>query len=99
MKLRLLLFLTTAYLLVLSVPGQSPITEAPKGYSIGPGDVIAVKALGEKEFDVEAITVDDDGKIQMPFVEEPIMASQKTERELQADVPKSRAKSPKTPQV
>jgi polysaccharide export outer membrane protein len=99
MKLRLLLFFTTAYLLVLSVPGQSPITEAPKGYLIGPGDVIAVKALGEKEFDVEAITVDDDGKIQIPFVEEPIMASCKTERELQADVAKRWSKFLKNPQV
>jgi len=98
MKLRLVLFVG-AFLIIRSVSAQAPITDVPKGYLIGPGDVIALKALGEKDFEAEAITVDEDGKIEIPFVAEPVMASCKTERELQADVAKHWSKFLKNPQV
>jgi polysaccharide export outer membrane protein len=60
---------------------------------------LSVKALGEKDCDAEAITVDEDGKAQIPFIDEPIMASCKTERELQSDIAKLWSKFLKNPQV
>lgn len=98
-KLRILTLLA-----VFSVPtivaGQTPVSfETPKGYLIGPGDVLSVKALGEKDFDADAITVDDDGKITVPWVNQPVAASCKTERELQAEIVKLWSQYLKNPQV
>lgn len=99
MKMRFFLLLAAVCFGVGPILGQMPLVDTPRGYLIGPGDVIAVKALGEKDFDAEQITVDEDGKIQIPFVDEPIPASCKTERELQADVAKRWSKFLKNPQV
>ena len=66
MKIRLILLTAAIYLLTTSAFGQAPAAQAPKGYLIGPGDVLAVKALGEKDFEVENVTVEDDGKIEIP---------------------------------
>jgi len=98
-KIRLILLTAATYLLTTSAFGQAPVTQAPKGYLIGPGDVLSIKALGEKDFDVENVTVDDDGKIDIPFIKDAIPASCKTERELTADVAKQWSKFLKNPQV
>lgn len=60
--------------------------EDDRGYLIGPGDVVSIKVLGEPQFDSEAITVDQDGKIEVPFFEAPILAKCRTEKELRTDV-------------
>jgi polysaccharide export outer membrane protein len=99
MKIRLILLTAATYLLTTSAFGQAPVTQAPKGYLIGPGDVLSIRALGEKDFDVENVTVDDDGKIEIPFIKDAIPASCKTERELTADVAKQWSKFLKNPQV
>ncbi len=70
-----------------------------QGYLLGPGDVITIKALGEPSFDVEALTIDEDGKIMIPYSELPLVAKCKTERELQADVVKAWSKYLKKPQI
>jgi len=98
-KIRLILLTAALYLLAISAFGQAPAAQAPKGYLIGPGDVLAVKALGEKDFDVDALRVDEDGRVQFPFVDEPVLATCKTERELQAEVAKRWSKFLKNPQV
>jgi polysaccharide export outer membrane protein len=69
-----------------------------KGYLIGPGDVITVKVLGEKDFDFAAV-VDEDGRIEVPFSETPIMAKCRTEREVGAEVRKAIQKYVKEPNV
>jgi polysaccharide export outer membrane protein len=100
MKLRFL-FLTAAVCLGL-VPALAQVPAAytaPKGYLIGPGDVLTVKALGEKDFEAEAVTVDDDGKITIPWINDPVPAGCKTERELQADVAKLWSQYLKDPQI
>ncbi len=66
------------------VPTQQ---ESQQAYLIGPGDEITTKILGEPQFDFVA-TVDQDGKIEVPFFDKPIVATCRTERELRADVSK-----------
>ncbi len=69
-----------------------------KGYRIGPGDEITGKVLGEAQFDFVA-TVDENGTIEVPFVETPIVAKCLSERELRGDVTKLLSKYLKSPQL
>lgn len=101
MRTSLLLFLITVFALTYSSHAQTASAQpaAQQGYLIGPGDVISIKALGEPSFDVDALTVDEDGKILIPYVETPLIAKCKTERGLQADVVKAWSKYLRRPQV
>ena len=90
--------LFTALCLAPSSFGQVP-TDAQRGYLIGPLDVLSIKVLNEKDFDLDAVTVDEDGRFVLPYVSEPIVAKCKTERELQAEVIKLWSKYLKYPQV
>jgi polysaccharide export outer membrane protein len=54
---------------------------------IGPGDKITVKTLGEPDFSWES-WVDDNGRIQIPFRDEGIVARCKTEDELRSEIAK-----------
>lgn len=72
--------------------------EPSKGYLIGPGDEIVVKVLGEDQFNFTA-TVNEDGKIVVPFFENPIVAKCKTENELRIDLTKLLSEYLKTPQL
>jgi polysaccharide biosynthesis/export protein len=56
-----------------------------KGYLLYPGDEVTGKVLGEDQFDFVA-TVNEDGKIEVPFFDKPVNAKCRTERELRADV-------------
>ena len=73
-------------------------SEPQRGYLIGPGDEITTKVLGEPQFDFVA-TIDQDGKIQVPFFDQPIEATCRTEGQLSADVSKLLKKYLKAPQV
>ena len=75
-----------------------PDTGAPKGYLIGPGDEITGKVLGETQFDFVS-TVDEDGKIEVPFFDKPVAAMCKSERELRIEVAKLLSKYLKSPQL
>lgn len=87
-------------LLTVSVSAQKPGDPyAGQGYQIGPGDVLSIKALGEPTFNVETLTVDEDGRILIPYVEAPLMAKCKTERGLQAEVSSAWSKYLKNPQI
>ncbi|MGD9629562.1 MAG: SLBB domain-containing protein [Pyrinomonadaceae bacterium] len=70
----------------------------PKGYLVGPGDEITGKVLGEPQFDFVA-TLDEDGRIEVPFFEKPIMAKCQTERQLRAEISKLLAKYLRNPQL
>lgn len=72
--------------------------ETQKGYLVGPGDVVTGKVLGDEEFNFVA-TVDEDGKIQVPFFEQGVLAKCRTEKELRADVVGLLSKYLKNPQV
>jgi polysaccharide biosynthesis/export protein len=94
------LFLTLAAVGV-SVLAQTPSGDsyAGKGYLIGPGDVLSIKAIGEPTFDVDALTVDEDGMIVIPFSDAPIPAKCKTERDLQSAVEKAWSRYLRSPQI
>lgn len=73
--------------------------DTQKGYLIGPGDVISIKAIGEPSFEVEALTVDEDGIIQIPYSAVPLIAQCKTERILQAEVVQAWSKYLRKPEI
>lgn len=99
MKRNLLWLLLASFCLIPAVTAQEPAPLAiSRVYTIGPGDEIEVKVLGEKDFDAKA-TVDENGNIELPFFESPIPAMCKTERELRADVSKLLGKYLRSPQV
>ncbi len=101
MHLRILLVLTVSLCLSQMIFAQAvpAETDTQKGYLIGPGDVISIKALGEPTFDVEAMTVDEDGILQIPYSEVPLVAKCKTERGLQAEVVQAWSKYLRKPQI
>ena len=75
------------------------IADGGRGYLVGPGDVLTIKVLGEKDLEVEAVTVDEDGKIEVPFSKEPVLAKCRTEKELRTDITKLLAVYLKNPQA
>lgn len=72
--------------------------QVQRGYLVGPGDEITGKVLGETQFDFVA-TVDEDGKIEVPFFDKPVMAKCRSERELRTDIGELLAKYLKNPQI
>lgn len=78
-----------------TVPADVPVQ---KGYMVGPGDEITGKVLGEPQFDFVA-TVDEDGKIEVPFFDKPVVAKCRSERELRADISALLAKYLRNPQI
>lgn len=92
------MFLTIAISAIL-VPGQaSGEKSVDTGYLIGPGDEITAKVLGEPQFDFVA-TVDEDGKIEVPFTDQLIVAQCRTERELRTEVNGFLSKYLRNPQL
>ena len=84
----------------ISFAQETTITpDALRAYLLGPGDVVSIKVFNEKDFDVEDATVDEDGKIQIPFFDQGVMAKCRTEKELTADVRTLLAKYLRNPQV
>ncbi|MFL6374333.1 MAG: polysaccharide biosynthesis/export family protein, partial [Pyrinomonadaceae bacterium] len=79
-------------------PAQMPVDmDKAKGYQIGPGDEITIKVVGEPEFDF-ATRVDEDGRINVPFDEQPLDARCKTERQLRSDMKQVLARYLRNPQ-
>src|SRR5215203_5055991 len=100
MYLRFLVVLILGLSSALAVSGQTVPAETavPKGYTIGPGDEITGKVLGESQFDFVS-TVDENGKIEVPFVDRPVDAKCMSEGELRAEVTKLLGKYLRSPQL
>lgn len=100
MKVKVLFFIAIALCVAQISFGQQTTVPATlaQGYLLGPGDVVEGKVLGEDQFNFVS-TVDEDGKIQVPFFEEGVAAKCKTEKQLKADVAKLLSKYLKNPQV
>lgn len=77
---------------------QDPAPQTAAPYLIGPGDEITVKVLGEPQFDFVA-RIDEDGKLEVPYVDKTAIAKCRTERDLRADVTKLFSKYLKNPQL
>lgn len=99
MKKNVFLFLLLASGLLQTAFAQEIVpTSNSRGYLVGPGDEIAVKVLGEPQFDFEA-ALDENGSIEVPFFDKPFSAMCKSERELKLEVTQLLGKYLRTPQV
>ncbi len=100
MYLRFLAVLVLAFPFAAVASGQvAPVDPGPqKGYMIGPGDEITGKVLGEPQFDF-VTTVDENGKIEVPFFDAPVAAKCLSESDLRAQVTKLLSKYLKAPQL
>lgn len=87
-----------------SSPGQS---QGPSGvdsqgirnYLLGPGDVLDVRVFGQPELNSTA-EIDSDGNVSsLPFLEDPIPAKCRSEKEVQKDIAKAYSKYLKKAQV
>jgi polysaccharide biosynthesis/export protein len=98
-----LVFLLTAHAQEQSAPSvQSPPTVDNQGirnYLLGPGDVLDVRIFGQPDLNATA-EVDSDGNISsLPFLETPISAKCRTEKDVQKDIALAYGKYLKKPQV
>ena len=100
MYLRILLgfLITVCFAQLAFAQGVTPVLEPQRGYLIGPGDEITGKVLGDSQFDFVA-TVDENGRIEVPFFEKPIVAKCLSEGDLRNEVTKLLTKYLKTPQL
>lgn len=98
--MKFLLSIIVAFLLFGSVPAQDAVIDMQKakGYQLYPGDEVTAKVLGEDQFDFVA-TVNEDGKIEIPFFDKPLDAKCRTERELRADITQLLSKYLRSPQL
>jgi polysaccharide export outer membrane protein len=80
-------------------PGDSVDTQGIKNYLIGPGDVLDIRVFGQSDLNA-VVEVDSEGNISsLPFLESPISAKCRTEKEVQKDIIKAYGKILKNPQV
>lgn len=114
MKLRIFLSLLTLILTTSVIgkaqeavtPAQLPPTQSPgidnqgiRNYLLGPGDIVDVRVFGQPDLNAIA-EVDSDGNISsLPFLEAPIPARCRTEKEIQKDIATAYGKYLKNPQV
>jgi polysaccharide export outer membrane protein len=80
--------------------GPSTIdTQGVKNYLLGPGDVLDVRVFQQGDLNA-MVEVDSDGNISsLPFLEKPIPAKCRTEKEVQKDIVAAYSKYLKNPQV
>lgn len=70
-----------------------------KNYLLGPGDTLDVRVFGQSDLNA-IVEVDTDGNLSsLPFLEAPISAKCRTEKDIQKDITKAYAKYIKNPQV
>jgi polysaccharide export outer membrane protein len=69
-----------------------------KKYLLGPGDVLDLRVYGHSDFS-GALVVNDEGNVEIPFVDDPIPATCRTDREIKRDVEKALSKYLKKPQI
>ena len=67
-------------------------------YLLGPGDRLDLRVFNEAQFN-GTLVVDDEGKIVVPFIEEPINAQCRTDREIRKEIIEKLSKYLKRPQV
>ncbi len=85
----------------LSAPSSSSSldTQGIRKYLLGPGDVVDVRFFGQSELNTQAV-VDSDGNISsLPFLETPIRAKCRTEKEVQQDIVTAYSKLINKPQI
>ncbi|MFL6257592.1 MAG: SLBB domain-containing protein [Pyrinomonadaceae bacterium] len=82
-----------------SSAGSSALDAAGvKKYLLGPGDVLDLRVYNEPQFN-GTLVVDDLGNVSVPFVEDPIRAQCRTDRDVKQDVVKLLERYLRKPQV
>jgi polysaccharide export outer membrane protein len=76
-------------------PGPDP---RDRKYLLGPGDVLDLRVYNEPQFN-GPLVVDDEGNVAIPFIEQPIRAQCRSDREIRTDVVKALSKYLNKPQV
>lgn len=84
---------------------MQPVSDASSGtmtvrreYVLGPNDVVELRVFGEPQFD-GVFAVDGDGKLVVPFVEQPINAQCRSIKEVRTEVETALAKFLKNPRI
>jgi polysaccharide export outer membrane protein len=83
------------------MPAQSPGLDVQgiKSYLLGPGDVLDVRVFGQPELS-SSVQVDSDGNLSaLPFIEKPIPAKCRSDKEVQKDITAAYSKFINNPQV
>jgi polysaccharide export outer membrane protein len=83
------------------MPSESPGLDVQgiKRYLLGPGDVLDIRVFGQPELS-SSVQVDSDGNLSsLPFLEKPITAKCRTDKELQKEIATAYAKFVNNPQV
>ena len=83
---------------VSSMPGGALDAAGIKKYLLGPGDVLDLRVYDEPQLSGQLV-VNDEGKLEVPFIEEPIPALCRTDREIKKDIVTALARLIKKPQV
>jgi polysaccharide export outer membrane protein len=79
--------------------GSSVDNQGIRNYLLGPGDVVDVRVFGQPDLNAMA-EVDSDGNLSaLPFLEAPIPAKCRNEKEIQKDIAKAYGKYLKNPHV
>lgn len=74
-------------------------TQGIKSYLLGPGDVLDVRVFGQAELS-SSVQVDSDGNLtSLPFLEKPILAKCRSDKDIQKDITAAYAKFINNPQV
>jgi len=74
--------------------------QGSKAYLLGPGDVLDIRVFGQPELSTNSAQIDSDGNLSsLPFLETPIPAKCRTDKEIQKDIAKAYAKFVNNPQV
>jgi len=80
-------------------PNPSLDIQGIKNYLLGPGDVLDVRVFGQPEL-TSNVQVDGDGNLSgLPFIETPIRAKCRTDKDIQKDITAAYAKFINNPQV
>ena len=80
-------------------PSQALDLQGIKAYLLGPGDVLDVRVFGQPDL-TSVVQVDSDGNLSaLPFLEQPIKAKCRTEKEVQKDITIAYSKFINNPQV
>jgi polysaccharide biosynthesis/export protein len=74
--------------------------QGSKAYLLGPGDVLDIRVFGQPELSTNMAQIDSDGNLSsLPFLEQPIPAKCRTDKQVQKDIAAAYAKFINNPQV
>lgn len=81
-------------------PSSSLDIQGSKSYLLGPGDVLDIRVFGQPELSTTNAQIDSDGNLSsLPFLEQPIPAKCRTDKQIQKDIAAAYAKFINNPQV